>query len=347
MKTIKDRIIYFTFEGKVDERHNRLLIQEIIEMKEAINSRKLSGLFISFQNVTYDLNSLKKLLLELQKIQSSINTPICLGEFTTILYNILKKETQNTYIKLFKTFGLAQLFLNTKYFKKKLKVLMFDDGENEEELDIQASLLTKYDHNILYTKDTKEFTQKITDPDVDFAVSQTKINLQKKEETAPAVKMALSKQLISNLSLFIDTAAENLEILTKLKAKKTSHTISTFNKDIDANIISAVMQFKGAIEGKFILIFPREIAVLSIEAMLGEKINENDTEAICDGIGEFCNIIMGSVKTKLSKTDTKVLFELPRTFTSIAAITNTLSQNSGIWINMELSNKPFYMYIIK
>jgi len=347
MKSIKDKIVYFTYENRVDSRSNKLLFQEIKEMKDAINERNLSGLFISLQNVKYDLESLKELVEELHKIRTTIKAPICIGEFTTIQYNFLKKETKNSYIKLFKTFGLANLFLNTKNFKKQLKILMFDDGEDEKELDKQASILTRYEHNILYTKDIKEFREKIYDKNIDFAVNQTRINLTKEDSVVEKKSFLLSKKLISNLTTFTDTAVENLETMTGLKATKTSHKIGSFEKSIDNSIISAIMQFKGDIDGQFVLVFPKNIALLSIEAMLGEKLAKNDTEAINDGIGEFCNIITGGVKTALSKKQIKVLFDLPRTYTSITNTINALPQNNGIWIDMKLKSKPFYMYITK
>jgi len=347
MRSIKDKIVYFTYESKVDERSNRLLFQEIREMKDAINSRNFSGLFISLQDVTYDLNSLKKLVIELQKMRSFIEIPIAIGEFTTIQYEFLKIQTKNTYIKLFKTFGLAQLFLNTKNYKKQLRVLMFDDGENEEELDRQASMLTKYEHNILYTKDIEEFKRKITDTNIDFSVNQTKINLIKKKTHTTKKAFLLSKKLISNLAVFTDTAVDNLETMTGLKATKTSHSISPFDQSIKSSIISSIMQFKGDIEGQFVLVFPNDIAKLSVEAMLSEELDQNDIEAISDGIGEFCNIITGGTKTALSKKNVKVLFDLPRTYTSINSTNNALPQNNGIWINMKLESKPFYIYITK
>jgi CheY-specific phosphatase CheX len=347
MKSVKDKIVYFTYEGKVDERNNKLLLQEIKEMREDINSRKLTGLFISLQNITYDLISLKELVKSLHNMTKTIDAPICLGEFTTLIYKILKKETKETYIKLFKTFGLAKLFLNTKSFKKQLKVLMFDDGEDEKELDKQASMLTRYEHNILYTKDIEEFRTKILDPHVDFAVNQTKINLTKKKKDTAKKAFLLSKKLVSNLAVFTDTAVDNLETMTGLKATKTSHTIGLFDQSIKNSIISAIMQFKGDIEGQFVLVFPKDVALISIEAMLGEELKQDDIEGISDGIGEFCNIIMGGTKTALSKKDVKVLFDLPRTYTTINSTTSALPQNNGIWINMELESKPFYMYITK
>lgn len=347
MKSIKDKIMYFTYSGDFNERNNILLIQEINDMKDAINSRNLSGVFISLQNKTCPTKLLNLLVAELKKISLNINIPLCIGEFTQEQFIFLKKVTKNTYIKVFKTFGLAQLFLNTKSFKKQLKILMFDDGENEEELDRQASLLTRYEHNILYTKDMVEFRAKISDPNIDYAVSQTIINLIADNTPASATKkIGLSKKLITNLPIFIDTAVDHLETMTGLKAQKISHTISLFNEDIESNIISAIMQFKGDIEGKFVLIFPKDIALTSIEAMLGEKLNEAETEMISDGVAEFCNIITGGAKNRFSQNNIKILFELPRTYTSLGTTTNAISQNNGIWINMELEDKPFYMYIV-
>lgn len=347
MKVIKDKIVVFTHDGKINERSNTLLFQEIISMKEVAVERKLSGFFISLQRANCDVKLLKILVAQLNKIASNVNFPISIGDFTTQQYDFLKKETKETYIKIFKTFGLARLFLNTKNFKKQLKVLMFDDNEDEEELDAQASMLTKYEHNILYTKDMQEFKEKISDPNVDFAVSQTKINKTKEVNTQPAAhKFKLSKKLVTNLPVFIDTAVDHLETMTKMKAKKISHTISLFHQDIEQDSISSIMQFKGDIEGEFVLIFPKEIAVTAIEAMLGEKINENDTDAISDGIAEFCNIITGGAKTQFSKKDINVIFELPRTYNSLTATNNAVDHNNGIWINMELEQKPFYMYIV-
>jgi len=348
MKVIKDKIVVFTHDGKINDRSNTLLFQEIISMKGVAVERKLCGFFISLQRSSCDIKFLKILVAQLNKIALSVDVPMSIGDFTTHQYDFLKKETKDTFIKIFKTFGLAQLFLNTKNFKKQLKVLIFDDNEDEKELDTQASMLTKYEHNILYTKDMQEFKEKISDPNVDFAVSQTKINKTKEVSTQPAAhKFKLSKKLVTNLPIFVDTAVDHLETMTSMKAQKTSHTVSLFHQDIEQDSISAIMQFKGDIEGEFVLIFPKEIALIAIEAMLGEKLNENDINALLDGIAEFCNIITGGAKTKLSQQNIKVIFELPRTYDSLTATNNAIEQNNGIWINMQLEEKPFYMYIVR
>jgi len=347
MKIEKNKIMYFTYENKIDARGNRLLLQEINQITKELSSRKLNGIFISLQNVNYDLKSLGQVTKAVKDIAQNIDIPICFGEFTTVMYKFLKVETKDTYIKLFKTFGLAHLFFNTKTFKKQLKILIFDDNEDANELDIQASLLTKYEHNIIYTKNAEEFKEKITDTNIDFAVSQTRINLIKEKKDITKKSFLLSKKLISNLTVFTDTAVENLETMTGLKANKISHLVGEFKQDIKSSIISTIMKFNGDIEGQFVLIFPKEVALLSVEAMLGEKLKENDIEGISDGVSEFCNIITGGTKTALSKKSIKVLFDLPRTYITINATTSALPKNNGIWINMELEKRPFYMYIIK
>ena len=81
--------------------------------------------------------------------------------------------------------------------------------------------------------------------------------------------------------------------------------------------------------------------------MLGETLEPNDTEAIIDGVSEFCNIITGASKVIFSNKNLKVLFELPKTYISPQiALGDTLGAN-GVWIDMQLADKPFYMFITK
>jgi len=112
-------------------------------------------------------------------------------------------------------------------------------------------------------------------------------------------------------------------------------------------VIIAAMKFKGDISGIFFLVFPRELALVALEAMLGESLEADDTAAIVDGVAEFCNIITGSAKVTFSSKNLKVLFELPKTYLSVqVALSDSLGSN-GVWIDMQLDEKPFYMFITK
>jgi len=155
----------------------------------------------------------------------------------------------------------------------------------------------------------------------------------------------LSKKLIINLPIFMDVAVDTLSNFTTLEAKKTSHEIREFDANLDGIFISASMKFKGDINGSFVLIFPREIAIITLEAILSEKVDANDFDTLKDGVGEFCNIVLGSIKTAFSKKDINITFALPQTYSSLKSIKGSIGTEKGIWVNMSLSKKPFYMFI--
>ena len=157
----------------------------------------------------------------------------------------------------------------------------------------------------------------------------------------------LNKKLILNLPVFMDTAVDTLTSFTSLEAKKQSHSVKEFDTGLKGDFIIATMQFKGDFDGIFILIFPNDIALLTIKSLLGEDVDENDFDTLKDGVGEFCNIIMGSIKTALSKKDISLTFTLPKTYISLASAKANLEEDTGIWVDMLLSKMPFYMFIGK
>lgn len=345
MKIIKDSIVFFTYQGLFSQRSTKLLLQEIIDLKKTAQDREIKGIYISIKNIEFDDASLQDFVEHLDKISKNILIPIAIGEYSKPLYIKLRELTKNSHVKLFKTTNIAKLFFHPKSFSKKLKVLLFDDGE-EYEVEKQASLLAKYEHVIVYAKSLEELQEKLEKNGIDFAISQSKLNLDF-ENTKPTQNFSLSKNLVTNLPFFIDTAVDNLEMLTSLHAQKTAHSISPLKTDIKEQMISSVMKFKGDIEGSFVLIFPKPLALQAIEAMLGESLDSNDNEALSDGVGEFCNIITGSTKTLFLKKDIQVLFELPKTYLNMSSVSAAVGANSGIWIDMKLQDKPFYMFLTK
>lgn len=352
MRSIKNQIIYINYEDKINDRNNKLLLQDILQFKEDIKNKKFKGIFISLKDLNYALDDVKQLVHKLNTISKQLHIKIGLGEYKIDLYALLVNETKSTNIKLYKDANIAQLFLNPKSFTKQLKVLIFDDG-NEENMEKLSHTLTAYEHIVFYASNGNDFKEKVEKNNIDFAVSQTIINSDEieleseKDKQDKQAKFLLSRGLVSHLSLFIDTAVDSLVTITKLEAKKVSHGIRTFNPKLPEHIIGSTMHFQGELDGDFILIFPKELAIKAIEAMVGGSINKNNVAEIADGIGEFCNIITGSIKTALSKNNIKVLFDLPKTFTSIVQLKNLVSQNRGIWIDMQLSGQPFYIFIVK
>jgi CheY-specific phosphatase CheX len=345
MKSIKNNIIIFPYLDSYTAKTNALLFQEILDQKSILQEREIIGIFIKMKNITIPLSEAKIFIQKLTEISLKLGIPCALGEYRSNMFPTWQKATRESSIKLFKTEQIAQLFFHPKSLKKKFKVLLFDDGD-EEEVEKQASLLTRFEHNIVYTHDKQDFQKKLENNMVDFAIDQTKLNQDfnnvAKEKSSHSLN--LSKNLIANLPLFIDTAVDTLMTITGLDAQKNTHSITTFKSSLSGSFICSLMKFSGDVKGNFVLIFPKDLAKNAIEAMIGESV-EADEDTLKDGIGEFSNIITGSSKTKLQAKKINILFELPQTFTTLIQAQKKISDANGIWIEMQLEKRIFYMFI--
>ena len=284
------------------------------------------------------------LIQQLEKLSQTMRLPVALGDYKKDMFGYLKTISANTSVKLFQNLNIAILFFNPTACKKELSVLLYDDDQNN--MDKISSELAKLGYSITFAHDAEDFKLKAIAKKYDMTITYTAINQTKCAVSTPK-SLALSKELIMNLPVFIDTAVNSLVTITGLEAQKIKHEIRPFNEKISPQVIIAAMKFKGDISGIFFLVFPRELALIALESMLGENVEKDDTAAIVDGVAELCNIITGATKSIFSNRKIKVLFELPKTYLSLQiALSNTLGSN-GIWIDMQLNEKPFYMFITK
>ncbi len=339
--TVQNEIIICQISEIYNEKSNALLINTLLSFKSTYEDRAIKGIFISLKKTPLHHSSiLESFIKQLDKASHTLHYPIALGDYTKKDFEILKVCTANTQLKLFQNIPTATLFLNPKAVQRELHILLYD--EDEQNAQKISSALTVNGHHVIYARSIDDFKQKASAQSYNMTIMQNCLNL--KESTLNKPALSLSKELIINLPSFIDTAVNSLVTITGLEACKIKHEIRPFATVTD-NIVIASMRFKGDIAGNFFLIFPRSLALLALEAMIAESIEENDDETILDGIGEFCNIITGGVKAIFSNKKMKVLFELPKTYLSLnVAISNTSSTN-GIWIEMALDKKPFYMFV--
>jgi len=332
------------FRDNIDQNSIRKLKSTIIQK---VQEQRIPNILISLKFFK-DIKNPKTIVLlinELEKISIKMGITIDFIDYHESLYTLMRKYTLNTGIRLYKNKEIATLFINEAAFKEDTKVLVFDeDEENSKNLYFD---LCKYGYSIERAHDMKEFLSGINDDSYDLVVSRTFLNERREQKETTKNSLSLSKKLIINLPTFMNKAAETLVSFTGLEAKKLSHSIKNFDTNIDANSISAVMPFHGDLEGYFTLVFPRDIAAVALEALLGEKVNENDTATLTDGVGEFCNIITGATKTEFDSKNIKVIFNLPKTYTSLDDTRKLIGQNNGVWMDMQLSDKPFYMFITK
>ena len=311
-----------------------------------IENKRVADFFISLKDFkNSDIREIIYLVDEIEKFSIVKGISIGFIDYSEEVFHLLKKCTQNTGIQLYKNKDVAMLFKSIDVFKEDTKVLVYDEDEiNSKKLYFN---LCKHGFVIDRAQDMKEFLDGINSDTYDVVVSRTSLNERTVKAKESVKKLSLSKKLIINLPVFMNKAAETLVSFTGLEAQKKSHSIKKFDTTLEKDCICAVMPFNGDIEGFFTLIFPKKIAMVALEALLGEKINENDNATLTDGVGEFCNIITGSAKTEFDTKDIKVVFELPQTYISLDDTQKHIGTNNGVWMDMELSGEPFYMFITK
>lgn len=347
VQKISSDIIVVNYSGVIDEQRVASLVKSINTQIEISIHSKLKGILVSLKTATYNTQKqhIIKMIKELNGLSVKLGVTISLIDYTIPLYQILKSVIKPTRIKLFINATAARLFLDKKAFKSGMSVLVYDnDEENKKQL---ASELAHFGYTVIMAKDYQDYKNLTANNHYDVIVTYSALNINTKSADTNSNTLTLSRDLIANLPVFMDTAVETLVSFTGLEAKKSSHSIKRFNLNLKIDVICAIMHFKGSISGSFVLVFPKDIAIIAMESLLGEHVDSNDTETILDGVGEFCNIITGSTKTALAKKDVKVLFDLPKKFTSLQAATADVGINNGIWIDMQLAGKPFYMFITK
>jgi len=344
MFDVINSIATLNYDGEINENKNNSFSHTIKKQVDSIGKDKIKGVFISLKKALYkDPKDIALLIKHLDRDSKNLGTIIGLYDYDVQTYKIAKIIAQNTKIELFNNFDTVKLFVNPKAFKKGLSVLIYDENEkNEKNL---ANTLSSLGYTVTKIKNKDEFDKLLKNNRYEFCVTQSFLGDNSKDKTNTKPRLNLSKKLITNLPVFMDTAVETLVTFTGLKAQKLSHSITSFNSELISDVVCSIMKFKGDLSGSFVLVFPKETAIKALEVMLGGKISINDTDTIVDGVGEFCNTITGSTKTYLSKKNIKVLFELPRPYISIKQVEHIISGNNGIWINMQLDEKPFYMFI--
>ena len=344
--TFHNSLLVFHYSDTLSQEHNTMVYNTLLNLNASLKERNIKGIFISLKHSSHlkENSCLEHFVTLMDKLSQKIGFAVALGDYKKETFANLKKLTSPTHVKLFQDLDAAVLFLNPQCFKKKLTILLFDeDASNADKL---ASALLKLDYSITHAKSIQELKEKALAKAYDMTITQNCLNLSKSSLSLQP-SLSLSKELILNLPVFIDTAVDSLVTITGLEAQKIKHAIKPFDTQIDTNILIASMKFKGDLSGNFFLLFPRPVACSAIEARLGESIDPEDTPVIVDGVAELCNIITGAAKVIFSNKKMKVLFELPKTYLSLSLALKDANDNNGIWIEMQLQNKPFYMFVTK
>lgn len=340
-------LLIFEYDETIEERRNTIVYNTLLSLRTTLKEKEIQGIFISLHRSAHIKNNanLHHLIQLMDKLSQQLSIPIAFGNYAKETFLELKQMSAQTQIKLFQTPQAALLFLDPSFNNKRtLNILLFD--EDKANADKLCAALVKQSHSVTHAQSMEELKAKAAAKAYDMTITQNCLNLEK-SMTPVQPTLNLSKELIVNLPTFMDTAVEVFMITTGLDAKKIKHSVRSIDYPFETPVIMASMKFKGAMVGNFFLIFPRYVAQSALEAMLGEKIDAADTTAIVDGVAELCNIITGSTKLHLASKNMKILFELPKTYLSLQLAQSDIGYENGIWIEMLLNSKPFYMFITK
>ena len=339
-------LLVFEYDEVIEEHRNSIVYNTLLSLRSTLKEKEVKGIFISFHHSPHIKKNpcLSHLVQLMDKLSQQLTLPIAFGNYSKETFLELKSMSAQTQVKLLQTLQTALLFLDPSFNKKPLNVLLFD--EDKANADKLCAALVKQSHSVTHAQSMEELKTKAAAKAYDVTIAQNCLNLEK-SMTLVQPTLNLSKELIVNLSTFMDTATQVLMMTTGLDAKKIKHSVRSIDYPFDTSVIMASMKFKGAMVGNFFLIFPRYVAQSALEAMLGEKVDAADTTAIVDGVAELCNIITGSTKSHLASKNMKILFELPKTYLSLQLAQSDIGYENGIWIEMLLNSKPFYMFITK
>jgi CheY-specific phosphatase CheX len=338
-------LLIFHYNESIEEARSHIVYNTLLNLHSTAKEKETKGIFISLKHSPHLHNNahLEHLIKLLDKLSQKMALPVALGDYPKEMFPLLKKLSALTQIKLFHTIQAALLFLNPQTQKKQLSVLLFDDEPNNA--DALAAQLVKLGYTVTHAKSEEEFYDTASQKTYDMTIAHSSLNLATSTFTVQPT-LGLSKELILSLPVFIDTAVDSLVTITGLDAQKVKHGVQKFETQLSENSIIASMKFKGDLMGNFFLIFPKSVAAKALEAMVGESVSPEDTSALMDGIAEVCNIITGTAKTVFSRKKIKILFELPKTSSSLQFAIKDTSDANGIWIEMRISGQPFYMFVV-
>lgn len=172
-------------------------------------------------------------------------------------------------------------------------------------------------------------------------------------------KNRLTKALIANLPLFVDSALTSFEMLTGAQAKKRGHKITEFQPDPAQRLMAAMTEFDGDLDGKIAFFFPEKLAQKATRMMLGMPVDEEEAnegemkmslltrDEVADAVGEFANVIAGSAKATLAGKGQLISFTLPHVYDSAREAQEAIGERAGVLIDLILDDDPLYIFLTR
>jgi CheY-specific phosphatase CheX len=159
-------------------------------------------------------------------------------------------------------------------------------------------------------------------------------------------KRALTKEVVNLLPYFVNATIESIEMMTGIEAKKEKPNLKELSFDYEKNnYIGSSIGFYGDLDGVLILVFSENLTKRVAKILLGEEVGSS--EMLNDVVGEFANIIVGNVKSNLSKQSTRIDLTLPKVFDDMPNLLNLVKEKKGVEVKFFFEEEEFYFFLTR
>jgi CheY-specific phosphatase CheX len=181
------------------------------------------------------------------------------------------------------------------------------------------------------------------DTEADFFNDETVKSLSGGGAAVKKEKNKLTKAIVSKLPILIDATMETLQMMTNMMATKERMQIQVFEVADGKDLMARSIAFYGDIDGMMTLVMPKTLVKKACQLLIGEE--SDDEEVLSDALSELVNIVAGKSKTLLQDEGVGINITLPRSYTSVDDLKETLGDRQGVQVDFSFENYPFTFYL--
>ncbi len=333
--------------------------------KKFVNTINLNYIImrnLEIEALVFSLKAVKKcsgtglnvLYEKLSKLEKDLKIKVGFVDYSDDVFKILKSVVKGSRVGLFDKTEVLHLFMDKLHLKKGDTVLIFEDEKIEKEkllaeiismgyFTIAPNSLDDYNKKLAQKSSYVVAMRNIYYPYYGESSKESLGTEKIKEANLDGVKK-LTKNLIQELSIFVNSTIETFESMINIKATKVDSKILIFDIE-DNSLMASYINFDGKIDGIIVLLFPKEFAKKAYEALFFEE--SEDENELKDAMKEFANIIGGRAKALLEEKNIHVNISLPKSYSSLAEIKPSIDKKQGVKVTFTLDNLPLYFFLTR
>jgi CheY-specific phosphatase CheX/anti-anti-sigma regulatory factor len=159
-------------------------------------------------------------------------------------------------------------------------------------------------------------------------------------------RKSITKPMVEVLPHFVNSTIETIELLTGVTSKKDKPNLKPLEEKIkEKNYLASSIGFYGDLDGMLILVFSENLTKKVAKILLGE--DELNSEALNDMVSEFANIIVGNVKSNVSRHSIKIDLTLPKVFNNMTNLFKLVEEKKGIEVKFDFEGEEFYFFLTR